>query len=82
MSILLHKDDAWIDRQVIGRPDITQLRDNDGCVYYNFPKEWTDIMIIESLAFANKAYNLGVEAGRREKAREIRDALDEGKPNA
>jgi hypothetical protein len=69
--------DAWIDRDVIGRPDIAQLRDNDGGICFDFPKDWTDEQIMKALAFANKTYEVGVRMGKREKARQMRLILEE-----
>ena len=71
--------DAWIDREPIAshQPDVVQLRDNDGAIYFDFPKDWTDGQIMKALAFANKAYGVGFQSGKREKARQMRLILEE-----
>jgi hypothetical protein len=69
--------DAWIDRTPLGCTGIAQLRDNDGSIYFYFPEDWTDDQIMKALAFANKAYEVGVRAGKREKARQMRFILEE-----
>lgn len=77
MSRLIDLSDAWIDREPFGKIDTAQLRDIDGAIYFDFPKSWTDDQIMHALRFANKAYDIGNRAGRREKAAEIRRVIDE-----
>ena len=69
---LCHKNDAFIDRPENGA---VTLSDEEGNVLWTFPLSWSDADILHALAFANKAFECGRQAGRLEVQHAMRVAL-------
>ena len=69
------------DASIITEGDEKVLIDCDGDTLQTFPSDWSDENIFRALTFANYAYETGRKIGRCEKAREIKNALEEGDLN-
>jgi hypothetical protein len=80
-TILLHPEDAWIDRDGDGiNQGMAILRDEEGAEMGRFLAGWTDNEIMMALHLANKFYAKGVEMGKWYKVCEIKAALDIKEP--
>lgn len=57
-------------------PGETVLYGDEGDLLFRFKGQVSDAQVDDALAFANKAYDSGVRAGKTLKALEIRNALE------
>lgn len=77
--VLCHPADATIVRVLSpvspASDGNTQLYDDEGTALASFPASWSDDDIHRALAFANRAYALGVTAGKVQKIREFHKLL-------
>lgn len=75
--VLCHPEDAYIERFATTK-EVLQARlcDEDGTELASFPASWSDDDIHRALAFANRAYALGVAAGNVQKIREFHKLLE------
>ncbi len=74
--VLCHPADASIERFGLDKQNPrAQLYDDEGTELASFPASWPDDEILRVLAFANRAYALGVTAGKVQKIREFHKLL-------
>ena len=75
-DIYVNTSDCNIERDLEDSPNKAILMDCDGEILFIFPDYWTDEQIYTALRFANFTYRMGKSAGMKEKASEMRKALE------
>ncbi|HCF2992620.1 TPA: hypothetical protein NIB67_006780 [Pseudomonas aeruginosa] len=76
-SAFCHECDAYIERDTsTERVPHAHLYDEEGTRLASFPARWSDEDILLALAFANRAFEHGVTAGKTHKIQELHRILE------
>jgi len=75
-NILCSPDDIYIERkEVRGKGKVATVYNEHGGVLWEFPNEFTDEQIKESIKFANRAHSNGFEVGSHSRSKEVSNIL-------